>query len=102
MLSIIALLVYFILSKTVLNRYSKFTMLLYSGVLLCGVIMILGIAYKLSVDPYSSEIYLANVSSGIQTVFIVIFIVASDARRYLPILLLIPMSIFCVALLINH
>lgn len=102
LLSIIVLLVYFILSITVLNRYSKFTMLLYSGVLLSGVIMILGIAYKLFVDPYSPEIYLANISSGIQTVFIVIFIVASGARRYLPILLLIPMSIFCLALLINH
>lgn len=102
LLSIIALLVYFTLSITVLNRYSKFTTHFYSVVLLSGVIMILGIAYRLFVDPFSPEIYLANMSSGIQTVFIVIFLVASGARRYLPMILLVPMSVFCAALLINH
>lgn len=93
--------IYFILTFTILKKYIQFTIPLYTIVLASGIFMILGIAYHIFHNPIYPDIYISNVSTGIQTVFIVLFLIASGALRYMPLLLILPLSLFILLLSIN-
>lgn len=92
---------YFILTVTILKKYVKYTIPLYTIVLAFGIFMILGIAYHIFLNPIFPDTYISNVSTGIQTVFIVLFLIASGTLRYLPLLLVIPLFFFIVLLILN-
>lgn len=94
LLPIIMCSIYFILSLTILKQYIHYVIPLYTIVLASGIIMILGIAYHIFINPIHPDYYVSNVSAGIQTVFIVTFLISSGALRYMPLLLLIPLLLF--------
>ncbi|MEJ5363108.1 MAG: PP2C family protein-serine/threonine phosphatase [Spirochaetota bacterium] len=94
LVSILLCSVYFILSVTILKQYIHYVIPLYTIILTSGIIMMLGIAYHIFINPLHPDIYIANVSTGIQTVFIVTFLISSGALRYMPILLIVPLSLF--------
>ncbi|MEW6526209.1 MAG: PP2C family protein-serine/threonine phosphatase [Spirochaetota bacterium] len=86
--------IYFILSVTLLKKYIHYVIPLYTIILTSGIIMMLGIAYHIFINPLHPDIYISNVSTGIQTVFIVTFLISSGALRYMPLLLIVPLSLF--------
>ncbi|MGB4268194.1 MAG: PP2C family protein-serine/threonine phosphatase [Spirochaetota bacterium] len=94
LLPIILFSTYFILSLTVLKKYIHYVIPLYTVTLTSGIIMILGIAYHIFINPLHPDYYISNVSAGIQTVFIVIFLISSGALRYMSLLLLVPLLLF--------
>ena len=93
--------VYFLLTLSLLKRHVHYVIPLYTLLLLSGIIMILGIAYRIFTNPLYPETFLSNVSTGIQTVFIVLFLIASGARRFLPIVYTVPFVLFMVSLSFN-
>ena len=88
--------IYSLLSLSVLKKYINYVIPLYTITLASGIIMILGIAYHIFTNPIFPDSYISNVSTGIQTVFIVTFLIASGALRYMPLLLMVPLSLFIV------
>ncbi len=86
--------IYFILSLTTLKKYIRYVIPLYTIFLTSGIIMILGIAYNFFINSLHPDHYISNVSAGIQTVFIVTFLISSGALRYMPFLLIVPLSLF--------
>jgi len=93
--------IYSMLSITILKKYVGFVIPLYTITLASGVLMILGIAYHFFSNPFPNS-YVSNVSAGIQTVFIVIFLIAFGTLRYLPIITLVPLAFFILILLLHN
>ncbi len=91
-----------ILSLTILNKYLNYVIPLYTITLASGTLMMIGIAYHIFINPIFPEYYLSNVSTGIQTVFIVSFLIASGTIRYMPILLTVPLSLLIILVAINN
>lgn len=87
---------YSLLSFTILKKYISYVIPLYTITLASGIIMMTGIAYHIFTNPTFPDYYISNVSTGIQTVFIVTFLIASGALRYMPFLLIVPLTTFIV------
>ncbi len=85
--------IYAILSLTILYKYIRYVIPLYTVTLASGILMITGIAHHIFNNPTFTEYHISNVSTGIQTAFIVAFLIASGALRYMPLLLTVPLSL---------
>ncbi|MCX8123709.1 MAG: serine/threonine-protein phosphatase [Spirochaetes bacterium] len=95
---VIFMVFYLVLAMTLLKNYIHYVIPLYTVTLATGIFMILGIAYHIFLNPIYPETYISNTAAGIQTVFIVLFLISSGAIRYLPLLFILPLLIF-IALL---